>query len=168
MFKKGGMVKYLGDGMLAVFMEIKDELAPEERAVSVAREIIEFVKKVDPLELDRACVVGVAINTGKAMVGYVGTQERAEFNVMGNLIKMTYRMQEHALPNRIFVGESTAEAIRNKYLVQKSGSLTMIGIEQPIQVYEVSMVKTVPFIQEDNEMVAAFKAIAEKLRARRN
>jgi class 3 adenylate cyclase len=167
-FKKGGMVKYLGDGMLAVFMEIKNELPPEERAVGVAREIIEFVKNAAPLEFDRACVVGVAINSGKAMVGYVGTQDRAEFNVMGNLIKMTYRMQEHALPNRIFVGESTAEAIRNKYLVQKSGSLTMIGIEQPIQVYEVSLVKTLPFIQEDNEMVAAFKAIAEKLKARRN
>ncbi len=114
------------------------------------------------------CVVGVAINTGKAMVGYVGTQERAEFNVMGNLIKMTYRMQEHALPNRIFVGASTAEAIHNKYLVQKAGSLMMIGSEQPIQVFEVSLVKTAPFVQEDNEMAAAFKAIAEKLKAHRN
>jgi class 3 adenylate cyclase len=167
-FKKGGMVKYLGDGVLAVFMEIKDELAPEERAVIVAREIIEFVKKADPPELDRACVIGVAINTGKAMVGYVGTQERAEFNVMGNLIKMTYRMQEHALPNRIFVGVSTAEAIQNKYIVQKSGNLTMIGSEQPIQVYEVSTAKMLPFVQEDNEMVAAFKAVAEKFKARRN
>jgi class 3 adenylate cyclase len=167
-FKKGGMVKYLGDGVLAVFMEIKDEPAPEERAVSVAREIIEFVKKSEPREPDRSCVIGVAINTGKAMVGYVGTQERAEFNVMGNLIKMTYRMQEHAIPNRIFVGASTAEAIHNKYMVQKSGSLTMIGSEQPIQVYEVSMAKTSPFVQEDSEMMAAFKAIAEKLKARKN
>lgn len=166
-FKKGGMVKYLGDGMLAVFMETADELPPEERAVSVARDIIEFVKKADPLEFDRSCIIGVAINTGNAMVGYVGTQERAEFNVMGNLIKMTYRMQEHAIPNRIFVGASTAEAIQNKYLIQKSGSLTMIGCEQPIQVYEVSTAKTRPFIQEDNEMVAAFKAIAEKLKARK-
>jgi len=167
-FKKGGMVKYLGDGVLAVFMETKDELGPEERAVSVAREIIEFVKKADPPELNRPCVIGVAINTGKAMVGYVGTQERAEFNVLGNLIKMTYRMQEHALPNRIFVGASTTEAIHNKYLVQKAGSLMMIGSEQPIQVYEVSLAKTLPFVQEDNEMVAAFKAIAEKFKARRN
>jgi class 3 adenylate cyclase len=167
-FKKGGMVKYLGDGMLAVFMETKDGLDPEDRAVNAGREIIEFVKRADPPEIDRAFVVGVAINTGKAMVGYVGTQERAEFNVMGNLIKVTYRMQEYALPNRIFVGASTAEAIRNKYLVQKTGSLTMRGSEQPIQVFEVSVIKTAPFVQneKDSEMSAAFKAIAEKLRAR--
>jgi class 3 adenylate cyclase len=167
-FKKGGMVKYLGDGVLAVFMETKGELSPEEKAVGVAREIIEFVKKSDQQDPNQTCEIGVAMNTGNAIVGYVGTQERAEFNVMGNLIKMTYRMQERAIPNRIFVGESTAEAITNKYPVQKAGSLTMVGSEQPIQVYEISLAKTSPFIQEDNDMVAAFKAIAEKLKARRS
>ena len=167
-FKKGGMVKYLGDGVLAVFMETKGELSPEEKAVGVAREIIEFVKKSDQQDPNQTCEIGVAMNTGNAIVGYVGTQERAEFNVMGNLIKMTYRMQERAIPNRIFVGESTAEAVTNKYPVQKAGSLTMVGSEQPIQVYEISLAKTSPFIQEDNDMVAAFKAIAEKLKARRS
>jgi len=166
-FKEGGMVKYLGDGLLAVFMEVKDKLDPEERAAMVARDIIEFVKRAEPPEPDRAWIVGVAINTGKAMVGYLGTQERAEFNVMGNLIKMTYRMQEYALPNRIFVGASTADAIRNKYLVQKVGSLAMRGSEQPIQVYEVSFVKTAPFVHtdKDGEMSASFKAIAQRMKS---
>ncbi|MGA7194300.1 MAG: adenylate/guanylate cyclase domain-containing protein [Anaerolineales bacterium] len=166
-FKNGGMVKYLGDGVLVVFMEAKDKLGPEERAAMVAKEMIEFVKRANPPEPDQPWVVGVAINTGKAMVGYVGTQERAEFNVMGNLIKMTYRMQEYAIPNRIFVGASTAEAIRHNYLVQKTGSLAMKGSDQPIQVYEIHFVKTAPFVQpdQDDEMSAAFKAIAGKLKA---
>jgi len=166
-FKKDGMVKYLGDGLLAVFMEAKDKPDPEERATMVARDVIEFVKKAEPPVSDQAWVVGIAINTGKAMVGYLGTQERAEFNVMGNLIKMTYRMQEYALPNRIFVGASTAEAIRNKYLVQRVGSMAMKGSQQPIQVYEVSFVKTAPFIHtdEDGEMSTAFKAIAQKMKS---
>ncbi|HUH96604.1 MAG TPA: FHA domain-containing protein [Anaerolineales bacterium] len=165
-FKNGGVVKYLGDGVLAVFMEAKTQLGPEERAAMVARDIIEFVKKANSPEPERAWVVGIAINTGKALVGYVGTQERAEFNVMGNLIKMTYRMQEYAIPNRIFVGASTAEAIRNKYLVQKAGNLAMRGSDQPIQVFEVSYVKTAPFVHtdKDGEMSTAFKAIAEKMK----
>jgi adenylate cyclase len=166
-FKNGGMVKYLGDGVLAVFMEVRDKVGPEERAVAVARDVIEFVKKADPPEPGRAWVAGAAINTGKAMVGYVGTRERAEFNVMGDLIKMTYRMQEYAIPNRIFVGASTAEAIRSGNLVQKTGSLMMRGSDQPIQVYEVTFVKTAPFVQTDKdaEMSAAFKTAAEKLKS---
>jgi len=168
-FKKGGILKFLGNGILAFFMETrKDEPVPEERAVSVAREIIEFVKKAAPPEPDQKLLVGVAINSGKAMAGYVGTQERAEFTVLGNLIKMTCRMQEQALPNRIFVGASTEETIHNKYLVQKAGSMTMMGCEQPIQIYEVSLAKISPFVQMENDMSAAFKAVAEKLKARGN
>ncbi len=167
-FKRGGMVKYLGDGVLAVFVETADGPGPEERAVNVGREVIEFVKGMVPLENEPACVVGVAINSGQAMVGYVGTQERAEFNVFGSLIKRTYRMQEYALPNRIFVGATTAEAIRNKYSIQQVGSLTMRGSDQPVPVFEVSFVQTAPFVQKDkdSEMSAAFKAVAERLKAR--
>ncbi len=166
-FKNGGMVKYLGDGLLAVFMEVEDKKAPEDKAAMVARDIIEFVKRAEQPEPDRPWVVGVAINTGQAIVGYLGTRERAEFNVLGDLIKMTYRMQEYAVPNRIFVGASTAGAIRNKYLVQKVGNLAMRGSEQPILVYEVSFVKTAPFVHtdKDGEMSAAFKAITQRMKS---
>jgi hypothetical protein len=47
----------------------------------------------------------------------------------------------------------------------------MRGSEQPIQVFEVSLAKTAPFVQKDkekdNDMSAAFKTIAEKLKAAR-
>ena len=165
-FKNSGMVRYLGDGLLAVFMEAKDKPGHEERAARVAIEIIDFMRRADPPEPGRAGVVGIAINTGKALVGYVGAQERVEFNVLGNLIKITYRMQEYALPNRIFVGAATAQAVRNLYLVEKAGSLTMRGSEQPVEAFALSFIKTAPFVQADknSDMQAAFKAIAEKLK----
>jgi class 3 adenylate cyclase len=149
-------------------MEKKADLDPEDRAVMVGREIIEYVMGADLPEKARPFEIGVAINTGHAMVGYVGTQTRAEFNVMGRLIKMTYRMQEYALPNRMFIGASTADAIRNKYIVEKTGSLSMKGSDQPIPVYEVSMTKISPFVQIETDMAAAFKALSEKLKARAN
>jgi adenylate cyclase len=165
-FKNSGVAKYLGDGLLAVFMEAKDKPGHEERAAMVACEIVDFIKRSDPPESDRPAVVGVALNTGKAMVGYVGAQERAEFNVLGNLIKITYRMQEYALPNRIFVGAATAKAIHTKYLLEKAGSLSMKGSEKSIQAYALSFMKTAPFVPPDknSDMPAAFKAIAEKLK----
>ena len=75
-------------------------------------------------------------------------------------------MQEYALPNRIFVGASTAQALRNKYLLEKAGSLSMKGSEQPIQAYTLSVMKMAPFVQanKNSDMPAAFKAIAEKFK----
>jgi class 3 adenylate cyclase/pSer/pThr/pTyr-binding forkhead associated (FHA) protein len=167
-FKQGGMVRYLGDGVLAVFMETRDGLQPEDRAVYVARSIIDEVKTMEHLDKEHPCAVGAAINTGTALVGYVGSQDRVEFNVLGSLIKVTYRMQEYAFPNRIFVGASTAESIHNNWMVQKTGSLSMRGNDQPIQVFEVSTAKTAPFVpaDKDSDMSAAFKAVVDKLKAK--
>ena len=168
-FKNGGMVKYLGDGVLAVFMETHDHIGPEERAVRVALEVGEQVKRINLPQPELACVIGVAINTGNAMVGYAGTQERTEFNVMGDLIKMTYRMQEYAQPNRIFVGPLTAEAIRNRYLVQKVGSLAMKWHKEPVEVFEVSLPKVSPFLpHKEVDLAVAFKEVAVKLKTHKN
>lgn len=165
-FKHGGIVKYLGDGILAFFMDVQDKLGHEERAAIVAREVIEYLKRTVPPEPDQPCEAGIAINTGKALVGYVGTQERVEFDVLGNLIKETCRIHEHVLPYHVLIGALTAEAIRNKYSVAKSDSLAMSWSEQPIQLHELSFKRTAPFVSSEvyNDMPAAFKAIAEKLR----
>jgi class 3 adenylate cyclase/pSer/pThr/pTyr-binding forkhead associated (FHA) protein len=165
-FKHGGMAKYLGDGVLAFFMDTQDKLGHEERAAIVAGEVVEYLKRTLSSEPNQACEAGIAINTGKALVGYVGTQERAEFNVLGNMIKETFRIQEHTLPNHVLIGALTAAAIRNKYSVAKNDSLTMNWSKQPVEVYELSFVKTAPFVSSEgyNDMPAAFKAIAEKLR----
>jgi class 3 adenylate cyclase len=164
-FKKGGVIKYLGDGVLVTFMQTQDKMGAEERAVRVALEIIEYVRRTHPGAPDQDCVIGVAINSGKAMVGYAGTQERAEFNVMGEMIKVTYRMQEYARPNRILVGQVTADTIRNKYVIQKAGNLVMKEQAEPIPFFEVSLPKTAPFIVKEDDMSEAFKEIAKKLKA---
>ena len=166
-FKKGGIVRYLGNGLLAFFLETKDFPDPEERAVLVARELVEFIRKGSLPEPGDAFVIGVAINTSHALLGYFGSQERAEFNITGNLIRTTCRMQEEALPNRILIGASTADALRNKYLIKKTASLNMGTNEQLVQVYEVSLAKVSPFIQMENDMSAAFKAISQRLKARK-
>lgn len=163
---RNGVAKFLGDGVLAAFVEAEERLDAEERAVGAAQDILECVRRMDPPEVDRACTASAAVHTAKAVVGYVGAQERAEFNVLGNLIKATSRMYELARANRILVGPSTAQAVHNKYMVQKADNLPMPGGEEPMELYEVSAGKTSPFVQKEENMSAAIKAIAQKLKGR--
>jgi adenylate cyclase len=81
--------------------------------------------------------MGVSINTGVAMVGYIGTRERAEFNALGDVVNVVFRMQEYARPNRIVVGPATVAAIVDKYPTQRIGAVTLRGRERTVQVYEV-------------------------------
>ena len=136
-FKHNGMVKYLGDGVLAIFAEQMGEMPTEEKAVMAARELISSINRTGSLDTQQRIIIGVAVNTGKAMVGYVGTKERAEFNVMGDTVNVAYRMQEYARPYKIIVGPATVAAISDKYRFKRVGAVSLRGREQSIQAYEV-------------------------------
>jgi class 3 adenylate cyclase len=136
-FKHNGMVKYLGDGILAIFTEQAGGIPTEEKAVIAAKELLGIVNRTGSLDPGQRIIIGIAINTGNAMVGYVGTKERAEFNVMGDTVNIAYRMQEYARPYKIIVGPATVAAISGKYRFQRVGAVSLRGREQSIQAYEV-------------------------------
>ena len=136
-FKYNGVLKYLGDGVMAIFVDIPGEPAPEIRAILSGREILGRIKTTGHLVLNQRVIMGISINTGVAMVGYIGTRERAEFNALGDAVNVVFRMQEYARPNRIVVGPATMAAIVDKYPTQRIGAVNIRGRESMMQVYEV-------------------------------
>jgi len=136
-FKYGGIVRYLGDGIMAVFMRTPEHADAEERAVMAGREMISRLNATGALNLNQRYVIGVSINTGQVMIGYVGTTERAELTVLGDPVNVAYRIQEYARPYKIVVGPATVAAIVDKFNTQRIGAVTLRGREKPIQVYEV-------------------------------
>jgi class 3 adenylate cyclase len=136
-FRYHGMIKYLGDGVLGIFPEHDDGMLTEEKAVLAGRELTSLLNRTGSLDPDRRIIFGVSINTGPAMVGYVGTKERAEFNAMGDVVNVAYRMQEYARPYKVIVGPATVAAISHQFKFSRVGAVSLRGRENAIQVYEV-------------------------------
>lgn len=136
-FNHGGILKYLGDGVLATFLHEVDGASPEQHAVEAGRELLTAMNRTGSLDVDRRIIIGVAINTGSAMVGYVGTKGRAEFNVIGDAVNIAFRMQEYARPYKIIIGPGTVAAISTKFKYQRVGAVTLRGRENTVQAYEV-------------------------------
>ncbi len=136
-FENGGMVKYMGDGVMAVFVQTEDSPDHEERAVRTGISLLSKIKTTGHLDPDHRVVSGVSVNTGTAMVGYVGTHERAEFAVLGDTVNVAYRMQDFARPYRLVIGPATIAAVIGKYQTQRLGNVLVRGRERPIQLYEI-------------------------------
>jgi adenylate cyclase len=136
-FANGGMVKYMGDGVMAVFVQTAEAPDHEERAVRTGISLLSKVKTTGHLDASQRIVMGVSVNTGSAMVGYVGTHERAEFTVLGDTVNVAYRMQDFARPYRLVIGPATIAAVIGKYQTQRLGNVLVRGRERPIQLYEV-------------------------------
>lgn len=136
-FANGGMIKYMGDGVMAVFVETEAAPDHEERAVRTGIGLLSKAKMTGHLDDAQRIIMGVSINTGTAMVGYVGTHARAEFTVLGDTVNVAYRMQDFARPYRLVIGPATIAAIIGKYQTQRLGNVLVRGRERPIQLYEV-------------------------------
>jgi class 3 adenylate cyclase len=136
-FKHNGIVKYLGDGVLAMFAEQEGGMPTEEKGIVAGRELVNMLNRTGSLDPKQRIIISVSINTGNAMVGYVGTKERAEFNVLGDTVNICQRMREYTSPYKIIVGSTTMAALSGKYHFRSVGTVNLHEKEQTEQVYEL-------------------------------
>jgi adenylate cyclase len=136
-FEHGGLIdKYLGDGVMAVFGLSGGQEDVEKRAVQAGLMMLQrleanFLNEGNPI------TVGVAVNTGPVMAGYVVTQERVELSVLGDTVNVASRMEALARPNRLFVGPLTFRAIQGIFETRSIGPVEIRGRREPVEVHEV-------------------------------
>ncbi|MEJ2600681.1 MAG: adenylate/guanylate cyclase domain-containing protein [Anaerolineales bacterium] len=137
-FQHGGLVdKYLGDGVMAVFgMNPTDETDPEGRAVRSGLEMLERVRLMREEE-GEDIHIGVGINTGTVVAGYVHTQQRVEFTVLGDVVNVAAGLQAMARPDRIFIGPATAAGVVGRFVTQRIGAVSVKGRLRELQSHEV-------------------------------
>lgn len=135
-FKNRGIVKYLGDGILAVFGMTENTSQHEQEAVQTGLAILEAMSKLTN-SFKHSVHTGIGVKTGPAVVGYVGPPQRLEFTVLGDAVNVAYSLQLHARPNRLLVGEITHQKIKEKYVTAKLPSIQVKGRNNLVEAYEI-------------------------------
>ncbi|MDX8391836.1 MAG: adenylate/guanylate cyclase domain-containing protein [Mariprofundaceae bacterium] len=102
---QGSVNKFLGDGLLACFSGGQRVL----HATKCVQEMICTLKKRDAEGLLLPTPVGFGINDGKVLLGLLGTEERREFTVIGDVVNTAARLCGIAEP---FQALMTEQALR--------------------------------------------------------
>jgi adenylate cyclase len=95
------------------------------------------MKPTGALDESRSNIIGVAINTGPAMLGYTGGEERVEFNVVGDVVNVANHMQEYTRPFKIIAGSETVAALGENYPHKFFRTVYLRGRESPVEIHEV-------------------------------
>lgn len=136
-FEFGGMLdKYMGDGLMAVFGMNPSQTEPEIQAVSAGLKMLDQLK-INRRESGANIEIGVGINTGLVVAGYVGTAERVEFTVLGDAVNVAHRLETLARPNRLVIGPMTAASVADRFNIRRLGGLEVKGRSQAVQAHEV-------------------------------
>ena len=141
-FKYGGTVdKFEGDAIMAFFGAPQSHPDDLERAVHTALEMRERLWDLAIEWRERAQVpldMGIAINTGQAMVGNIGSNRRMDYTVIGDTVNLTSRLQDLTKDYgaSILISGSTYERVKTVFKVRALGSAEVRGRVQPVTLYE--------------------------------
>jgi len=92
----GAVDKAIGDGLTATFGLPQPLPAPQRNALEAAQELL---LRVDRLNAELAAEgieplrIGIGIDSGEVLAGYVGPRERREFNVIGGVVAAAARLE---------------------------------------------------------------------------
>ena len=137
--KHGGMVdKYIGDAMMAIFNAPLDLLNHPKIAFECAKDIIKNMEELNQ-ELEQeglpSIAIGIGINTGKAVIGNMGSASRFDYTAIGDAVNTAARL-ESATKERgvdVLIGEST-ESLCGYYLKELK-PIKVKGKEKPLKIY---------------------------------
>ncbi|MCL2181293.1 MAG: adenylate/guanylate cyclase domain-containing protein [Treponema sp.] len=141
LFAHGGTVdKFMGDGILAFFgdpFEMEDHTERSiEAAIAMQKEVRILAEKWKPL-VNIDLKVRIGINTGKVIVGNLGSKTRVEYTVIGAAVNLAQRMESNAPVGGILVTSHIWEKVKDKFNFTEKKNVSVKGYEEIIEAYVV-------------------------------
>ncbi|MFN6978675.1 MAG: adenylate/guanylate cyclase domain-containing protein, partial [Gemmobacter sp.] len=91
----GSVDKYLGDGILVTFGGTRDSPTHAADALRAAADALGRIAAWREGLGDARPGVGIGIDTGPALVGVTGAEERLEFTVLGDVVNRAAKIEKH-------------------------------------------------------------------------
>jgi adenylate cyclase len=135
--ESGEVLKYMGDGLLAIFRELGDDLGgAAQSALSAAGAALTRIEAANlesrfPVPID----VGIALHHGEAAYGNVGSGERLDFTVIGRDVNLASRIAQlnKQLGEPLLMSQAFVDFLWGD--PESLGEHDINGFEEPIAVF---------------------------------
>lgn len=140
----GGTIdKYMGDCIMAFWNAPIENTDHEDCAIQSA---IDMQKELAILNAELKAEdlpqinIGIGINTGEALVGNMGSDQRFDYSVIGDAVNLAARLESSSktLGKTVVVGENTYKAAKLNYNFNYIDSITVKGKTEPVKVYTIN------------------------------
>ena len=144
--EEGGIVdKYVGDELMAVFGVPVAQEEDALRAVRAAVRMRESMAKLNENRVERGDApigVGVGLSTGLAVAGNMGSRNRLNYTVLGDIVNLGARLCSGAAAGEILMSGATRAEAGVRVVAQSRGARSFKGFSEDIEVFAVVNVGT--------------------------
>jgi adenylate cyclase len=146
--RKGTIDKYMGDAIMAFWNAPLSDPSHELNACEAALDMLERVDRLNREREEASKVngslflpinIGVGINTGRCVVGNMGSDLRFDYSVLGDSVNLASRLEgqckSYGLP--IIIGSRTANVAKDKFAILELDFIAVKGKKEPEMVYSI-------------------------------
>lgn len=144
--RHGGVLdKFIGDAMMVTFgtpFPKDDDALRAVKAGLLIREMRRSLNEKRVSEGKEAIHIGIGINTGLVVAGNIGSEERMEYTVLGDVVNTASRIEGLSKEEDVLVSEDTYNEIKDHITVnQEKEEVYLKGKSRPVGIYKVQGIK---------------------------
>lgn len=138
----GVVDKFMGDQVMAIF-EGKDQVDNAiKSAVEIQRAIGQLNEKRRKLGVT-TLTVGIGVDVGSAVLGNMGSKNRMDYTVIGDVVNLAARLCALAKPGQIIAPIEIAQKLHRSYSTRQLEPVLVKGRSKPVTTLEVEYEETV-------------------------
>ena len=140
---EGTLDKYIGDAIMAFWGAPTTQADNAYRACSTALGMVDLLHNVlHPkweLEGKEKLQIGVGVNTGPMVVGFVGSESIKNYTLIGDAVNLGSRLEGTTKEYHVevIISETTYQAVKNDMLCRELDLIKVKGKNEPIRIYEL-------------------------------
>lgn len=140
-FQHGGTLdKFVGDEVMALFGAPLTSDNDAEQAVLASIAMQHKNAELNATRDERGLpeiLLGIGVNTGNVVAGFVGSPDRMDFTVLGDQVNVASRLCSMAEGGQIVVGDATHECVEDLVESRPIGTTMLKGKKEAVYAYEV-------------------------------
>jgi adenylate cyclase len=137
---EGTLDKFVGDEIMALFGSPVSHPDDAYRAVKVAVEQMQALEEWNRMrvaENEPPIHIGIGINTGSVVAGYLGSSKALEYTVIGDVVNTASRLCSVAKAGEIIVSRNTYDLVKDYFDTQELSPTQVKGKAVALQVFKV-------------------------------
>ncbi len=137
---EGNLDKFIGDCVMATWGPPITHPDDAGRALKCALEMLDEINAMNDARVaggKKPIEVGIGINTGQAVVGYIGSNERHEFTAIGDSVNTASRLCGLAKGGEVLASDATVKRAGPGFKVEAASMLQVKGKEKGVLAYRV-------------------------------
>jgi adenylate cyclase len=140
----GTVDKYMGDAIMAVYNSPFDVESHEYKACLSALQMQDAIRLMNE-ENKKTFTgfpdlrMGIGINSGKAIIGNIGSKERVDFTAIGDTVNITSRIEALTKDYGVYViiGENIYDKVKGRFFIRELDYVRVKGKSRPVRIFEL-------------------------------